>query len=289
MFVTAFALAASAAPPPDVDLQAVETWQARATRLRRGPDSCWDLEGTARHQIAVFRPPTLFGRSQQTDYVYTGTFRGRLDQGTWTGFTAEMKPASPASVEAVEEERGVDWKIPVRPLVGRAERSQDEDRRRRQARGDDDTDDDSTVDGQSSATEAVTLIDQILDAVDADVTTTYVEWSDEDGGLFVVERYPLSDRTSGKGVDLRTFFPQGSEVGTRLDVMFPRKHRVGDFPLRITLLRPQLHVRTQALDGESLPTYESLSLAAGAVGFTVGFEQELRYTRATACVSSPDE
>lgn len=270
VWMTATALGSA---PADVDVAAVEVWQARAIQLRRGPQACWRLEGTAKTHVAVYRPPSLFGRADQSDYVYAGTFEGTLDDGQWTRFRTEMAPASEAAKEGKDGDGGTNWNIPVHPFVGRS------------VPHDDDGSD--GMSGQSSTEEAVSLVDRLLDEMDADVTTTFSEWSDERGGVSLVEHYPLGS----KQVELVTFFPGGQPAAAALDVTFPHRYRVpvDGAPIRITLLRPQLHLRAQTVDGEALPVYESVSLAAGAFGFTVGFEQTLTYTKATACAPTPSE
>jgi len=286
MLVGLFVTTALAAPPEGVDVHAVGAWQDRAVALRRGPSACYRLEGTARSHIAVFRPPSLFSRGDQTDYVYEGTFSGRFEDGRWTDFTAEVEPTS----EAARSDEEAEWSIPVHPLVGRGEvryrdptpAEADGATARAEVHIGDDGDG-GGVDGSGSAREAVSLLDTLLDEIDTDVTTTWSEWSDEHDAVELNERFPLGD--SGKEVELVTRFPGGAPVPSALDVTFPKRHRVRveGVPIRITLLRPQLHVRTQPVGGEPMPVYESLSLAVGAFGFTVGFEQRLTYARATPC------
>ncbi|MEN0061511.1 MAG: hypothetical protein AAGA48_05135 [Myxococcota bacterium] len=275
---------ALAAAPEGVDIEAVEVWQGRAADLRKGPKACWRLSGKAETHVAVFRPPTVFGRASQTDYVFEGTFSGTFEDGNWTAFTADMKPTSKAAQNSEEEDVGIDWDVPVRPLVGRAPEDASSQRRR----GDDTSQDDEAA-SASGTREAITMLDTILDAVDADVTTTYAQWSDEPPGVELFEEYPIKDGSGRKTVDLRTFFPNGDAVPASLDVTFPKRHRIKASPVRITLLRPQLHIRTQNIDGEAVPIYESVSLAGGALGFTVGFEQVLQYERATACEAPAPE
>ncbi len=264
---------ALAGAPEGVDVLAVEAWQERAIRLRRGPEACWRLEGRARNHVAVYRSGGLFGRPSQSDYVYEGPFVGILDHGKWTRFETTMEPASEAATSGADSDNwGVDWSIDVRPLVGTSVDLEPEA-------------EDSDA-AERGTNRAVSLVDGILDAIDADVTSTWAGWSDERSAVELTERYPLGD--SKKFVELVTRFPEGRAVGSALDVTFPQRHRVPveGSPVRITLLRPQAHIRTQMVDGEALPVYESISLAAGVFGFTVGYEQTLTYTKATACTPS---
>ena len=45
-------------------------------------------------------------------------------------------------------------------------------------------------------------------------------------------------------------------------------------------------MRTQVADGVALPVLESLSMGVGAFGFTVGYEQQLRYETAKPCAAA---
>ncbi|MEM6926962.1 MAG: hypothetical protein AAF602_08550, partial [Myxococcota bacterium] len=168
----------------------------------------------------------------------------------------------------------VDFHIPFYPLVGRL--------KDREA-----SEDPEGSAGQVSTSQAVSMVDRILDEIDADVTSTWSSWSDELGSVELYESYPLEEG-SKRAVELVTRFPGGRPVGRSLDITFPKRHKVPveGAPVRITLLRPQAHVRSQDVDGQPVPVYESMSLAAGALGFTVGFEQKVTYTEATACGSS---
>jgi hypothetical protein len=59
--------------------------------------------------------------------------------------------------------------------------------------------------------------------------------------------------------------------------------RVGDGMVSATVLNGQLHLVGQTTELGTLPSVESLSVVVGAFGFTLGVEQEIRYTRVRPC------
>ncbi|MEM6929189.1 MAG: hypothetical protein AAF602_19780, partial [Myxococcota bacterium] len=104
------ATVALAGAPEGVDVQAVEVWQERAVRMRKGPAACWRLKGRARIDFAVYRPGGLFSSPSKKDYVYEGDIAGTLDDGSWTDIVVEFEPISQAAKDNDEvEDSDVDF------------------------------------------------------------------------------------------------------------------------------------------------------------------------------------
>ena len=285
-------------PPPGVDPDDLDTWEARARALRDGPTRCWVLEGVVASKVAVFTPPSLWTKSERHDLVYEGTFEGTFEKGRWQRFVHDTKRVDDTVSAAV-----FDFDMPVRPMVGAIDEGaivhEKPDAPEAESPGDE-AGDDAGEDGEAesgggstvirvesgasdSARNSINMVDDVIDSLEPTSLTSYAEWSDDPRGIRLLQDVPLTSSRNAPTVTLETFVPDGGPVATEVDVTFPRRYRVGEGMVKVVLMEPQMRLRGRAVGEETLPVAEALSMVVGAMGFTVGIEQSLRYTKATAC------
>jgi hypothetical protein len=130
----------------------------------------------------------------------------------------------------------------------------------------------------SSGPQAVNMLDEILGEVDPAVTTAYVEPDGDEWAL--VEHAEIQGQEDD--LDMRWHIDK-SGLPTSLDVAFPKRMRMGDGLVTVKVLNGQLHLAGTTNELGTVPTIESLSVVVGALGFTIGVEQEIRYTRVRPC------
>jgi hypothetical protein len=267
VLLAALALLAAAAPPDGVDLDDLDTWEARAARALDGPAGCWVLEGELAVAYTSWSAPSLFRRAEPEESRSTGTFTGKLLDGQWTSFEYTLSRRSGA---------GTELDLDVWPLVGRIDpevpvRTGPE----REAK--------SSVAVSSDPDEAMNLLHRAIELIDPSTSTAYAEWREDDRGVRLMQDVPMSDGARADTLAVSTFFPGGGPLPTEVDVRFPRKIRVSQGLLRATIYDAQMHSRSHVLGERLVPAKESVSLGIGALGFTLGYEQQLTYRRATAC------
>lgn len=279
------ALAVAAPPPPGLDVDAqLGTWEARAQALLAGPAGCWELSGTVELAASGYVPATRWTRPDRHDHHLAGPFTARFEGGTWTRFDYTLRPLDP---DADDDQS---YEVPIWPLLGRSpEKVHPKD--------DDDAGEDAgtsvsigssgvAVTDQGGA--AMNTLHRVLDAVDPSTATAYAQWDERTDGVALFQDFPLTDGRNADVITLRTGIPQGGPLATTLDVTFPGRVKVGDGLVKATIFDAQGHVRTQVVPGPDgiqtvLPTLESLSLGLGALGFTIGYEQTIRYVEARPC------
>lgn len=269
---------ALAAPPAGVDPDDLDHWEARAKALLDGPSGCWEISGALEMKLAGYLPPTRWGRPGRHDLAFGGRFTGRIEGGEWTVFTYRLEPR--------EDQDGIeDLEVPILPLMGRMDSSVPKRERAEgeQAGG-------SSLSIQTGeAGDAFNVVHHFIDELDPATATTWAHWDEDQGGVVLFEDVPLSEGARAETVSLVTYFPGGEPYGTRLDVQFPKRFKVGEGWVRPTLFDTQAHLRAQRVGDEVLPALESLSLAIGALGYTIGYEQRMTYTSATRCVAGAAE
>jgi hypothetical protein len=270
---------AHAARPPGLDVDAeLATWEARAAALLAGPTGCWELSGTVDLFASGYVPATRWTRPDKSDHHLTGPFTARIEDGTWTRFDYTLRNVD----EKADPED--DFEIPILPLLGRTKEKPDD--------GEAATTSVSVGSGGVAVTEqggvAMNTLHRVLDAIDPATATAYAQWDDRSDGVALFQDYPLEEGRGSDVITIRTGIPAGGPTATSLDITFPGRVRVGDGLVKATIFDAQGHVRTQVVAGPDgattvLPTLESLSLGLGALGFTVGYEQKIRYADARPC------
>lgn len=253
--------AAVAAPPTGVDPEDLNRWIAGSKALLAGPEGCWVLSGTVDLTLSGYIPASRWTRPERRDHVYRGSFTGRIDGGVWQEFGYDL-----------DSEEDQDLDMPLYPMTGTIDPSIVK-------RTDEVGESTLSVDGGSE--EAANTLRRVLDAIDPMTETSYAEWSEEKRGVRLLEDVPLSEKGSDV-VTVETFFPEGGRA-TSLDATFPRRLKVGDDLVKVTVFDGQMHLRAQQTGDLVLPALESLSVGLGALGFTGAWEQKLVYQKATRC------
>lgn len=278
---------ALAAPPEGVDPDDFERWELAADRALDGPEGCWELTGQLRVDLALHTPATAFSRSDTTRWVAAGAWTGRLHDGTWERFAYEL-------TEVTEDDGAVE--VPVFPVIGRidqdvveridAEPPPEEDEGGRTVAvkiggggGDDD--------GASGGAEAINLFQEIVDGWNPATSVTFAQWSEADRHIELLQEFPITDATNAPVVKVVSEFPEGANDLSRLDAQFPQRVKLGEGLLKVKLMDTRFHLRQQRVGSTWLPQVEGFTLMAGVLGFTVGYEQQLSYATAQACVSEP--
>ena len=269
---------ALSAPPEGVDLEDIDHWETRSEALLAGPKGCWELEGDAHVRAAVFTPGGLLGKPSQVQATLQGPWSGRMEDGLWTRLDHQL--------EATEEQGTLDITgVPLHPMVGRVALKASEDGEQ-QEEGSGSVSagisSEGVVLGAQAWSQAANLVDDIIEAMDPEAVLTYASWDEARQGIEVVRSMPLGRRASAEELTLRSFLPLDGRPRS-LDVEFPDRIRMGSWPIRVTLLDPQLHLVSLPSDQGPLPAQESLSTILGVLGFTLGYEQTLTYRKATPC------
>lgn len=266
MWLLALYGSALAAPPDGVDPNDLDRWESSASALLAGPGGCWEIEGRVDLVMAAYTPATLWTRAERSDHRFTGSFSGRLDQGTWTRLDYDL-------VNADKPEKPAEMEVPLFPSVGKIAPNT--------SRRTNPSDQKSSV-SFGSDEEAVHLFTELLDEIDPEAATSYGEWDEANRSIKLIQDVPIKDTPRSETIAVTTLFPEGG-VATSMDAIFPTRIRVGEGLVKVTLFDGQLHLRSQKAGDVVLPALESLSFGFGALGFTIGYEQKLTYTRATPC------
>lgn len=274
---------AMAGPPAGVDLEDLDAWEQGARALRDGPDGCWTFRGDASVRAVVFRAPMLYRSASEQITEYTGPFEGHLEQGRWHSFTHTLTGPDDDSLDLDPQ---------LVPMIGRLNRDAMQTQEAPPEPEPSERGVSVSIGGSAGggSRQAVSMVDRVLDAIDPAATTSYAQWADSPRGVTLVQDVPLDESASADTVTLTTFFGvpadrtlPGAAPATSLSMVFPKRMRVGEGLLKATLKEPQLHVRATVVDEQAMPTVERLSVVVGALGFTVGYEQTLRYRQALRC------
>lgn len=265
MWVWALIATGRAAPPEGVDPEDLSLWESRSRSLLDGPAGCWDVSGQLDLTLSGYVPATRWSRPERHDHKVHGTFLGRIDQGSWVTFDYTVDPGED------------DFTMPLFPMTGRIAPGVAR-RTNPPAEGT------STLNVSDSDTEAANTLRRVLDAIDPSTETSYAQWSEERGAIQLLQDIPFE----GSGRDtvvVETLFPSGG-LATSLDATFPRRVKVGEGLIKVTLFDGQMHLRGQPAGDLVMPALESLSVGLGALGFTGAWEQKLTYEKAVRCASS---
>jgi len=278
LWLTTTALAGA---PAGVDLDDPTLWEARARRAVSGPSStCYRLTGEVSITVRLYQPATAFSRATRISTTRGGPFEGVLDRGTWTRFVVDLKQGG----EPAESD------LLIGPFLGHVPAGVP----RSKADGPpspQDTDDPSVrvgisgegVDVQSAGVAARSTLSDVISGAWSDAPSTlFAQWDEERRAVELVVSTPLEDQPDVV-TTTRVRFPGGQAVPIAITSTFPKRARVPAGPFTATLMSAQAHVRGQVVNGELLPTLESISGALGVLGFTVAYEQRITYLSAQRC------
>jgi hypothetical protein len=272
MMVFFFTLSALAMePPPPALLDDLDRWEAGMEEVLAGPSGCWDFVGEIRQVVTLHQPPDFFSTARMETVVLKGQFTARLDAGRWV--VLDVKP------DEEDGEQRLD--LPVVPVVGKLPVRSDEATEAVSVSISPEAIQVSTVFGSS-----VSLLHEAVDAWAGRTETALAEWDADRQAVLFRREIPVTERDSRPiRVDVR--FPQAGAHADRIDAVWPRVVKVGRWPVRGTIRDAQMHVQTFLHGEHSLPRAESLSLVAGFLGFTMGYEQTLTYRSAAVCQKTP--
>ncbi len=279
--------AALAAPPEGIDPDDFSHWEVAADRALDGPEGCWELSGAVRVDGGLHSAGTAFLRGDTYRIKGVGTWEGRIDSGKWRSFTYVWQDQSIG-----------DLNVPIFPAIGtidpkvvvnatpKPEPSEGEDKEGSNvsisigAGGEDGA--------GGTSTEAINIFHEIVDSWEPAGSTTVSEWDNDAGAIRLIQDIPLLDRVNPPVVSVTSTFPGGSEHPTIIDAVFPKRVKLGEWPMRVTLMDTQFHLRQQPVGDQVLPQVEGFTLMAGVLGFTLGYEQQITYATAQACTSSTE-
>ena len=273
-------------------LDDIEAWSTAARVLLDGPGRCIEVRGQVRLQVSVYTPGGLLTSGGRKDVVGLGAFEGRLEDGVWTSLETTWADAPP----------GADLVLEVgsfRPMLGAVpQRSAQTTTQAEEVSKKFDEEDilvnESDEDGSLSIVndgdrwrimidggggEALGLLDEVVQELDAVGSATYVTYDDAHATVVLTEAVPLK---SGGTLGLTTRFPRGEEP-TSLDAVFPKRMVSPSDDLPWTLRDAQLHLRSQVTDLGVVPGVEGMSAVVRALGFTVGVDQRVAYEQVRAC------
>jgi hypothetical protein len=188
---------ASAAMPPEVDLEDVGRWEEAADRLVALPEGCWEWVGEVSWDWDVGR----FGGSEGS-----AVFAGRTLDGVWGSIL--LRPLGELVREGKDEPVRVYDARQARfaPLVGRFQGGQ------------------VTIagpDGEALAVadldenaEAANVLHRTLDRLSGSAYTSWATWDDARGGVVLHRSLPLED-DDGE-ILAEVLFPGGGDLPTAL-------------------------------------------------------------------------
>ena len=255
---------ALAAAPEGVDLDDVFGWEDRAHKMLTGPMGCWDVAGDVKMSIALFQPPTMFSTGGRKDVLSEGAFSGRLVEGVWRDLRVDLE-----ETEDGESADKIVIDVGVHPLFGLTSESPND------------------AGGATEITPA-NLVRSLVERELGATATSGVRWDDERNGLVLEQKVPITDAPRSPESDVVTFFPDAG-AATQMDVVFPKQFKIGDGWVKLRTSNGQLHLRARVVDGQSIPSVESMSAVFGVLGYTLGFEQRLVYTSFKRCGPSAPE
>ena len=257
---------ALAAAPEGVDLDDVFGWEDRAHKMLTGPMGCWDVAGDVKMAVALFQPPTMFSTGGRKDINSAGTFSGQLVEGVWRDLKVSLDESEDEDQQEVNK-MAID--VGVHPLFGLNS---------------------ELPDGAGSVTEITpaNLVRELVERELGATATSGARWDGERSGVVLEQKVPISDAPRSPESDIVTFFPDAGSA-TQMDVVFPKQFKIGDGWVKFRTSNGQLHLRAREVDGQSIPSVESMSGIFGVLGYTLGFEQRLVYTSFKRCPSQPVE
>lgn len=265
---------AQAGHPGDEALLDLDRWDAAADRLVDGPDGCWVFEGEATQTVVVYQAPSRMFTASQRTIEAQGPFTARLEGQRWVKIQYEPESSDP----------DLDLDLDLWPLMGKLSHRRGEGEREEVAisLSSSGGEDGAQISGGVKA--GMGLLHEAFEKLTGSVETGYATWDEQRNAVRYLREVAVSDERKDKTVTVAAWYPDGGAHATRIDAAWPKQMKLGRWPARITLRDPQMHVQGFVYEDQVLPNAESVSLVAGFFGFTVGFEQQLRYRTATPCV-----
>ncbi len=247
-----FALHVALAAPEGIDADEADVWEARWSEIHTGPPGCWEVVGRATWSWDAGRMGSSRGSS---------AFVGILEDGVWRdafirslGERVVERGETPITAYPHGEYRFV-------PLVGRPS---------------------SKITQSEELTENALVA--IIDELGGDVLTSWSDWSDERDGVVLHREIPVQ---GGGHAKMDVLFPDGTELPSRLDLVFDEPFPLPDAPL-VKIREAEAHIRARHTAGFAFPEAESLTFSASVFGFRAYGAQTIRYTNFRPCGGSAE-
>lgn len=262
--LTLFSVVALAgAPPEGVDPDDIDRWASLAGSSLDKPAGCWELTGTVTSVIGIQARVTGFRRLDSKPTRRTGTFSGRIEEGTWTRFDYQLDPVKDGS----------DVSTDVSPFFGTL--PPDVVRQ---------TNVEPVVTDSTSKSEvSVGKGSDVMRTWRKLTGTVDSQWDSSIDAMRVTETLQLPDDYGGGLATAITVFPGGESTPARLSVTYPRHIKGGQWPVYIHVYDAQSHVLFQTIEGVALPIAESVSGRIAALGVNGAIEDRLDYKTAQRC------
>lgn len=287
------ALAAATEPPVPLEVALdMARWEAAGRVLLDGPPGCVEVRGEARVDMRLYQPGGWLGPGETRRLQTGGPFEGRLEDGRWTRLiTSWEQPEGEALFHDQDDGDELDSELFL--VVGRTGDFTDRGKPPPpEGEGDGEVEGEVSIsvggDGTQVAVaegggQALGIIDQIIDDLDADVDLSYSGWDPDRQAVILHQVVPMKG-TGGDVFQVVTEFPGGGPP-TRLEATFPPRARVEaeGMPFKVTVLNGQLHVRGLQTELGVVPLEEGGSVVVGLLGWTVGIDQHVRYTAVRRC------
>jgi hypothetical protein len=263
---------AFAAPPPDLDLEAVEPWERGAEALLNLPGGCWEWVGRASWSWDNGR----FGASSGET-----AFAGRTNDGTWSSVHLEPLGETVASDDGRVIRVYDAQNARFAPLFGSLAGG-----RVRVSGGAGDEDDGGELEENA---EASNVLRDVLDRIGGDAVATWAQWDEARGGVVLHRTFPV-EKEPTQEIAVAVFFPGGGTRPTTLDVTFPAefKHPFGGGPFfRWKIRDAKIAMRAHVVNDRIYPSSEAFSFDAKLFGFEFSGAQTIQYRHAARCPVAP--
>ena len=259
-------------PPAPKIIDDLDRWESGMDAVLAGPPGCWAFTADVLQVGTVHQPPDFFSAGRSQTFTLQGTFSARLDEGRWSAI--EVTPS--------DEDEETKLQVPVVPIVGRVHVESDgEEEHSVSVSISQDSVKLSSLFGSS-----VSLLHEAVDEWAGRTETAMAQWDSDQQAVMFMREVPVTD-SDHRPIRVDVRFPEAGIHADRVDAVWPRVVKVGNWPVRGTIRDAQMHLLSYQHEDVSLPRAESLSLVAGFLGFTMGFEQTLKYRTASPCQKTP--
>lgn len=252
--------AALAAPPADLDLEAVDQWDESASMILDGPAGCWEVVGHAEWDWNLGR----FGSNRGAS-----VFSSRLEDGVWGEFFVHSEGEFQKMSRKDREDRVYSDDRHFFPMVGRTVNGEVS-----VGRG-------GTVKHNRASSESRNALISALDRITGDVDYATVDWSEALGAVVLHRVLPIAGNNANVNVDV--MFPGGGVLPKHLEANFPDPFKVGRFP-RMNVQTAHVEIDGQHSGGRVFPRAETFSFKASVLGFNFSADQTVSYRSFRKCV-----
>ena len=266
MFALLIALSAHAERPSFEVLDDIDRWESGQNALLAGPQGCWDLQGEARQIVTLHQPPDFFSAARNERFEAKGTVKGRMVDGIWQSDISGK----------LQSDDKLDMDLEVVSLFGATK----EDKKTDEESISISVGEDGGAQIGASIGQASNVLRNAVEETAGDVETSVAQWDDEQNAVLYLRELPLQGDNRPIKVTVR--FPDAGKAD-RIDAVWPQLIKVGEWPLKVKIRDAQMHAVGHAAGDHVIPWAESLSFVIGALGYTAGFEQTVKWRSATPC------